>query len=288
MMIYKYYLLGVFCLIIILNCEAQNNESINVMTFNIRIDNPKDGKQNWQYRKNNVLRMINFYDLDIIGMQEVFIQPLNFLKGNLKQYNVIGVGKDDGKEKGSFNPIFYKKDKFEELRSGTFWLSETPNKISKGWDAGLNRIATWAIFKDKASGKEFFFMNTHFDHRGKLARLESARLLKKKAIELGGDLQAILTGDFNLIPESEGIKTLAQENGNHTIVNSSTIAKHRYGPNWTGYGFQNRPFENRKVIDYIFVNKISKVHRYAVLSEKLNDLQLSDHCPVFVQIELTK
>lgn len=277
-----------FCLMLlfVISGMAQKNQSIKAMSFNIRYDNPEDGKQNWHHRKENVVRMINFYDLDIIGMQEVLVSQLNYLKVNLKQYNTVGVGREDGKEKGEFAPIFYREDRFEVLKSGTFWLSETPEKVSKGWDASLERIATWAVFKDKATGKEFIFMNTHFDHIGDIARLESAKLLKQRSIELAGDLPLILSGDFNLVPESEAIKTLIEPDGANTLFNASSVASFTYGPNWTSSGFDNRPFQARKVIDYIFVKGVEKVNRYAVFSEMLNDIFLSDHCPVFAEIKL--
>ena len=266
--------------------SAQKGESINAMSFNIRYDNPKDGKQNWHHRKENVVRMINFYDLDIIGMQEVLVTQLNYLKKHLEQYKTIGVGREDGKDKGEFAPVFFKESRYKEVKSGTFWLSETPQKVSKGWDAALERIATWVVLKDKISGEQLIFMNTHFDHIGKQARVESAKLLKQKAIELAGDLPLILTGDFNLVPESEGIKNLVQSNGDNTLFNTSRIALSTYGPNWTTCGFDNRPFEKRKVIDYIFVKHVKTVKKYAVIAEMLNDIYLSDHCPVFAQIEL--
>lgn len=266
-------------------CRAQEVMLMNVMSFNIRYDNPEDGKQNWHHRKENVVQMINFYDLDVIGMQEVLVGQLNYLKSNLQQYKALGVGRDDGKEKGEFSPIFYRKDRFEALKTGTFWLSETPNKISKGWDADLERIATWAIFRDKATGKEFIFMNTHFDHIGDIARVESAKLLKQKSTELAGNLPLILTGDFNLVPESEGITTLTKPDGENTLFNASVLATFTYGPDWTTCGFDNRPFEERKIIDYIFLKGINQVHRYAVFAEMKEDVFLSDHCPVFAQIE---
>ena len=265
---------------------AQKNEAIDAMSFNIRYDNPEDGKQNWHHRKENVVRMINFYDLDIIGMQEVLVAQLNYLKEHLNQYETVGVGREDGKDKGEFAPIFYRKERFEMLDSGTFWLSETPEKISKGWDAALERIATWAIFKDRNSEKKFMFMNTHFDHMGDIARTESAKLLKQKANDMANGLPLILTGDFNLVPESVAIKTLTKLDGENTLVNTSSVATFTYGPDWTSCGFDNRPFEERKVIDYIFVKKVEKVNKYAVFSEMLNDIFLSDHCPVFAQIEL--
>lgn len=267
------------------SCD-QKRDPINSMSFNIRYDNPKDGIQNWHHRKENIVRMINFYDLDIIGMQEVLVNQLNYLKTQLGQYHTVGIGREDGKEKGEFSPIFFKASRYEEIKSGTFWLSETPEKVSKGWDADLERIATWAVLKDKTTGKELIFMNTHFDHIGKQARIESAKLLKQKAIELAGDLPLILTGDFNLPPESDGIKTIIEPDGDNTLVNSSSIAKYSYGPDWTTCGFDNRPFDNRKVIDYIFVKNVEKVNKYAVFSEMLNDIYLSDHCPIFAQIEL--
>lgn len=265
---------------------AQNSPRFNIMTFNIRYDNPDDGEQNWHKRKENVIRMVNFYDLDIIGMQEVLVSQLNYLKDNLPEFNSVGVGRKDGKEKGEFTPVFYRKNRFRELDHGTFWLSETPDKVSKGWDAALERIATWIKLQDKTTGKEFLFINTHFDHRGKQARVESARLLKTKIAKLANGKQVMLTGDFNLVPESEGIQTLIKPDGENTLVNSSSVAEITYGPNWTSTGFDNRPYDQRRVIDYIFLKDIKTVKRYAVIAEKLNALQLSDHCPVFVQVEL--
>lgn len=283
----KKYLIILIPIMMMTNlAEAQQSKRINAMSFNIRYDNPADGDQNWHKRKENVVRMINFYDLDIIGMQEVLVHQLNYLKDNLKEYQAVGVGREDGKEKGEFSPVLYRKDRFKELKSGTFWLSETPEKVSKGWDAALERIASWVVLKDKNTGKEFIFMNTHFDHRGKKARVESAKLLKAKATELAAGKQLILTGDFNLTPESEGIQTIIKADGKNTLVNSSGVATFAYGPNWTSTGFNDRPFDQRKVIDYVFLKNIKTVNRYAVITEKLNDLQLSDHCPVFVQVEL--
>ncbi|MEM9143104.1 MAG: endonuclease/exonuclease/phosphatase family protein [Bacteroidota bacterium] len=265
---------------------AQDGKTLNVMSFNIRYDNPEDGKQNWHQRKANVVRMINFHDLDIIGMQEVLVNQLDYLKKELPQYATIGVGREDGKEKGEFVPIFYKRKRFTVLKKGTFWLSETPETVSRGWDAALERIVTWAVLRDKDTGKEFVFMNTHFDHRGKQARLESAKLIKHKASELSKGLALIVTGDFNLVPESEAIELLLRPSDGFTLLNTNNLAKHTYGPEWTTSGFDNRPFEDRKTIDYVFVKGVKKVDKYAVFAEKLNALFLSDHCPVFAQLRL--
>ncbi|WP_242157821.1 endonuclease/exonuclease/phosphatase family protein [Aestuariivivens sediminis] len=265
---------------------SQVKQDIKTMSFNIRYDNPKDGNQNWNYRKENIVRMIHFYDLDIIGLQEVLVNQLGYLKTNLKKYNYVGVGREDGKEKGEYAPIFYCKDRFDALQSDTFWLSQTPDKVSKGWDADLERIATWVILKDKITGKTLFVINTHFDHIGKQARIESAKLIKQKSISLAGDMPIILTGDFNLTPESEGIQTLTSPKEKDAFIDSKNAAVFTYGPDWSTCGFDNRPFEERKLIDYIFLRNVNKVKRYAVLAETLNDLFLSDHCPIYAQISL--
>ncbi|MFS4417781.1 endonuclease/exonuclease/phosphatase family protein [Maribacter sp. 2307ULW6-5] len=265
---------------------AQGTIGIKAMSFNVRYDNPDDGKQNWHHRKENIVGMVGFYDPDIIGMQEVLVHQRDYLKTHLKKYGVIGVGREDGKEKGEFSPIFYKKDRFELLMSNTFWLSETPNKVSIGWDAALERIVTWAKFKERATGKVFFFMNTHFDHKGELARLESSKLLKEKSMALASALPLVITGDFNLVPTSKGIQLLTAPNGENTVVNSKDVAALTYGPDWTSCGFDHRPYKDRETIDYVFVRGVKAVKKHAVLAETLEDIFLSDHCPVLVEIEL--
>lgn len=281
----KIFLLIVFLTVASL-AFAQNGSRINTMSFNIRYDQPKDAEQNWHNRKENVIRMLNFYDLDIIGMQEVLVSQLNYMKEHLPEYGVVGVGRNDGKEKGEFSPVFYRKDRFKMVKTETFWLSDTPDKVSKGWDASLPRIATWTILQDKNTGKEVLFINTHFDHRGVQARIESAKLLKSKILLLAEERPVILTGDFNSVPDSEAIKHLTDPNDINSLSDSKKEAKLQYGPNWTSGGFDTKPFAERNVIDYIFVKGISTVHRYAVFTEKLNEICLSDHSPVFAQVEL--
>lgn len=262
----------------------QAQEFVNAMSFNIRYDNPEDGTQNWHLRKANVVRMLHFYDLDIIGMQEVLHAQLTYLEQELPDYEYVGIGREDGKTTGEYAPIFYRKSRFELMKSGTFWLSETPDSVSKGWDADLERIATWAILKDRETEQEILAINTHFDHKGDLARVESAKLLKRKITDLGANLPVILTGDFNLTPEAAGIQTIIKLDGAHTLKDAKLLAEVTYGPDWTTCGFDNRPFEVRKTIDYIFVKGISRVSRFAVFAEMLDNLYLSDHCPVFAQL----
>ena len=153
--------------------------------------------------------MIAYYAPDVVGMQEVVKNQLDDLKNRLPQYTALGVGRADGKEAGEYCSLFYKTDRFELIKNGNFGLSETPDTIGvKGWDAACERIVTWAILKDKTSGKKLAAFNTHFDHVGKVARRESAKLLLAKMHELAEGLPVILTGDFNGTVDSEPILSL--------------------------------------------------------------------------------
>ena len=186
---------------------TQTDEPVNVMTFNVRYDNPDDSLNNWKYRKDRVANAIRFYDADIVGTQEVLHNQMEDLRQRLPGYESIGVGREDGKEAGEYSALWYRADRFTAKESGWFWLSETPEVAgSKGWDGACERIATWAKLQDKLTGKELFVMNTHLDHVGVAARREGVKLVLDKIQELGGDLPVILTGDFNAEPESDVIK----------------------------------------------------------------------------------
>ncbi len=264
--------------------SAQNKITLNAMTFNIRYDNADDLQNNWQYRKDFASQMIRFYDVDIMGTQEVLKNQLDDLLQRLPDYKSLGVGREDGKEKGEYSAIFYKAKKYEVEKNGQFWLSQQPEEAgSKGWDAACERIVTWGIFKEKKTGLRFVFFNTHFDHVGVLARKESALLLKKRIIEIAGTLPVILTGDLNVPPLSEAVQTLLADG---LLEDSRKIAKVVYGPSWSFHGFGRTPLSERKLIDYIFVTKGIKVSRNASVSESLDATFLSDHNPVFAEIEL--
>ena len=256
------------------------------MTFNIRYDNPSDGVNNWQYRKDNVLKMIRFNEVDILGMQEVLVNQLKDITGQLKEYNSFGVGREDGKEKGEYSPILYRKNKFVLVKSGYFWLSQTPDKPSKGWDAACERIATWVLLKEKNTGKKVFIMNTHFDHIGEVARRESVNLIKVKSVQLSEGLPQIFMGDLNSDPESSVLNSLLTAEKSIAFLDSKKIASVVYGPNWTFHDFGKIPFKDRPLIDYILVNKEVSVQKYGVLAENLNETFLSDHAPVFIKISL--
>jgi endonuclease/exonuclease/phosphatase family metal-dependent hydrolase len=189
-------------------------QSVKVMTYNIRLDTPVDSVNQWPKRTEKVYELIRKYDPDILGVQEAIHHQLMDLVKNLPQYDYVGVGRDDGKTKGEYSAILYKKDKFSVQKQGTFWLSETPNVPgSKSWDAAITRVASWATLKDKKTNTVFLSMNTHFDHIGHEARRQSASLLKSKANELGKDLPLILTGDFNCTRSDAPYATIMNPEG---------------------------------------------------------------------------
>lgn len=279
-----FYFLAV--ILLLTSCNSKPVD-LNVMSFNIRYDNPDDSLNNWQYRKDVAAKTIKNQNADIVGTQEVLVNQLNDLKSRLPEYNAIGVGREDGIEKGEYSAILYKKDRFKEIKSGYFWLSETPEVAgSKGWDGACERIATWAILEDISSKKQLFFINTHLDHVGKIARQEGVTLLLSRANALANGLPIIMTGDFNATSESDVIKHVTDVNSPEHLIHSKDIAVEKSGTDWTFHGFGRVPMERREFIDYVFVSKGIKVAKHSVLPEKLDDIFISDHSVVVAQIEI--
>lgn len=265
--------------------QAAAPQPVNVMSFNIRYDNPEDSLDNWKYRKDRAANAIRFYDVDILGTQEVLHNQLVDLQQRLPEYDVIGVGREDGKEKGEYSALWYKKDRFTLLDSGYFWLSETPEVPgSKGWDGACERIASWAKLKDKTSGKEYFALNTHLDHVGVVARREGVTLILDKVNELSNGLPVIVTGDFNSEPESDVIKHVTDATNPEHLTDSRSVSPLVYGPAWSFHDFGKIPYARRPLIDYVFVRNGLEVLRYGVLAETENEAFLSDHAPVLVSL----
>lgn len=258
-----------------------NDEKMNVMSYNIRYDNLGDKDNQWKFRRDFAADLVKFHEADVFGAQEVLNNQLNDLLDRLPEYAYVGVGREDGKTKGEYAPIFYRKDRFSVEKSGNFWLAEDINAVGKkGWDAACERVATWAILKDKNTGKKFFFLNTHLDHMGKVARHEGASLVLEQAKKLSENLPIIVTGDFNAVPSDEPIQVLTNPSDPRHLTHSRTIAGFTYGPKWTFHDFGKIPYDKREWIDYIFVKGNIKVLRHGVLTETLNNLFPSDHCPV--------
>ncbi|MEL4309040.1 endonuclease/exonuclease/phosphatase family protein [Joostella sp. CR20] len=257
--------------------------SVKVMTTNIRYASPNDGINIWDNRKDWLCEHINFEEVDVLGGQEVIYTQLQDMIKRLPSYNYVGIGRNGGTE-GEFCPIFFKKDKYDLLASDTFWLSETPSvENSKGWDAALPRIVTWVKLKEKESGKEFFFFNTHFDHKGAQARLNSAQLLIEKTKAIAGANPFFVTGDFNFPPSVEAYKILSEENKiNFILKDTYKDANKLYGPNYTFNGFNLEPDENRERIDYIFYQGDITIQKHHIIDGQRGAKFISDHFPIIV------
>jgi len=258
-------------------------QTLNVMTFNIRYNNPSDGEYAWPNRKENVASVVRFHKADIIGMQEALRGQIDDLQQLLPEYRWIGVGRDDGENAGEFSPIFYRQDRLRVLDNGTFWLSETPEIIgSKSWDAAITRIANWAVMEDLQSGQQILMLNTHFDHRGEQARTNSATLIARYVQSLSDGRPAVITGDFNVPPTALAYATMTEDYAD-SYLKSLTVP---HGPEGTFGGFVVGEDGNNRRIDYVFISEEIEVLRYAALSDQWNGFYPSDHLPVMVELQL--
>jgi len=260
------------------------SQDLKVMTYNIRLSLESDKENSWDNRKQDALALMNYYHPDYFGVQEAVPQQMTDIKTGLKDYDYVGVGRDDGKNQGEYSAIFYDKNKLEVLKSGTFWLSETPEKPSKGWDAAYNRVCTYALFKLKKSGKMFYAFNVHFDHVGNIARVNSSKLILEKIKELNTEnLPLTLTGDFNLTDETEPIKIISKSLDNAYYHSK----KPHYGPKGTFTAFDVNTIPKER-IDYIFVKGFETETIRTINDRRENLLYPSDHFPILAKIEFKK
>ena len=258
---------------------------IKAMSFNIRYDNPRDGINTWNNRKELATETIISEKVDIVGMQEVLLSQQKYLEEKLTAYSNYSVGRDDGKTRGEMGSIFYLTDRFDVIKKNTFWLSETPDSIgSKGWNAVLPRIVSWVKFLDKENNQEFYFFNTHFSHVGEEARTNSAKLLVKKVAEISEGLPVIISGDFNCQEDAEAYQTIVKESGKTTLYNSHYLSEtDHYGGLNTINSFGRSKRE--AVIDYLFCNSGFKVKTHGVLPIIKDSIFISDHFPVAASLE---
>lgn len=261
-------------------CTTGFSQQFIVGTYNLRFDAAGDVGNLWKDRHPHLVQLIKFHGFDIFGTQEGFKHQLEDVKAKLPGFEYIGVGREDGKEGGEFSAIFYNTQKFELLKYDNFWLAEDTEKPNRGWDAGLVRVCTWGLFKDVRTGFQFFLFNAHFDHVGVEARKESAKLIIRKAHELGSDTPMIITGDFNVDQNSEGYHTL---NNSGTVKDAYELSPLKYAPNGTFNGFDiNRASDSR--IDHIFLSKPFHVVRYGILTDNYQGKLPSDHYPVMAEV----
>ena len=255
-------------------------QTLSFLSYNIRYDNPADGPDAWANRREFLAGQLRFHKPDVFGVQEGLKHQLDYLLEQLPGYRYVGVGRDDGMEAGEYSALFYRTDRFRALEAGTFWLSERPDTVSKGWDAALPRICTWALLEDTVSGRRIRVFNSHFDHIGKEARRLSAGLILAKMTELNpaGD-PVVLMGDFNSAPDTKPIAEF-REFLHDTQAHSQEPP---FGPSGTFNGFRfQEPVTHR--IDYIFVSPALRVLQYAVLSDCRDGHYPSDHLPVLARL----
>jgi endonuclease/exonuclease/phosphatase family metal-dependent hydrolase len=260
-----------------------DGQELKVATFNLRYANKTDSGNLWVDRAPLVAALIEFHDFDIFGTQEALKNQLDDITAALPAYAVYGLGRDDGKEKGEFSAIFYKKNRFTVLKKGDFWLSETPEKPSLGWDATCcNRICSWLYLQDKKSNKKFYFFNAHFDHQGVKARQESSKLVLKKIAAIAGSQPVIFTGDLNGNQESDWYLALSNSD---ILKDTYKQVKKPYdiNPSFNGFGTL---LTRSGIIDHIFVSKHFVTKKWGILSDNFHGKYPSDHFPVEAVVEL--
>lgn len=257
-------------------------QTLNVASWNIRTLNSEDSVQGniWSHRAPIIAQVVRFHDFDLWGAQEVLETQLQTLLSDLPEYSYIGVGRDDGKEKGEFAPIFYKKERFSLLQSGHFWLSQIDTKPNLGWDADCIRICTWGQFRDSQTGNTFWMFNLHLDHKGNIAKKKGAELTLQKIKSICGKAPVILTGDFNSSQESEAYGLI---NGSQLLRSAYDIAEVKFVLDGTFNRFDvNNHTKDR--VDHIFASPHFAALRYGVLTDSYWDggkrRTPSDHYPV--------
>jgi endonuclease/exonuclease/phosphatase family metal-dependent hydrolase len=258
------------------------SQNLKLMSYNIRLDVASDGLNAWPVRKDFFASQIQFYEPDIMGVQEAMPNQVLDLEQMLPHYNQVGIGRE-GVGKGESSNIFYKKEKLKVITTNTFWLSETPDAISKGWDAACHRVCTIALFQDISSKRKFWIFNTHLDHIGEQARANGIKLILSKIEQYNTDqYPVVFMGDFNLEPNDKSIVALKMQ-----MNDASEISLQKpFGPNGTFNNFEfDKPVSKR--IDYIFISKEAKleIKKYAVLSDSKDLRYPSDHFPVYVEIK---
>lgn len=263
------YFLTILCVVFGFITSAQ----LKVMTYNIRNSKASDGVNKWDLRKDSLFSLIAQANPDILGTQEVLRDQLRDFQKQFKSYTHVGVGRNNGKRKGEHSTIFFKPDKFEQITQGNFWLSEFPNQAgTKSWDAAITRICTWVKLKDKSTNKVLFVFNTHLDHKGELARQNSALLIRDIIDSLTNNEPVLLIGDFNCKPYS---KTYINVVDSNFLIDSYESNE----PNYSACGFE---IANKicSRIDYIFHSPHLQKQDYMLYTNHNGKYYPSDHLPI--------
>ena len=260
--------------------QAKKNEAeeLKVMSYNIRMGIAKDGTNSWEFRCPATIAMLKDQQPDIFGVQEAFEFQIKFIEEYCRNYRSVGVGRDDGKKKGEYMSIFWNKKRIKLIKWGTFWLSETPDEPSRGWDAYCRRTATWALMKDKKTGRKFYYVNTHLDHKGKEAQKNGLKLIVDRIESINPQgYPMVLTGDFNIKPDNAALTDLDARMQSARKVAPVTDSHNTFN------GWSVKPTDS--VIDYIYISGFSACPEYQTVTKKYADKQfVSDHYPIFARL----
>ncbi len=249
-----------------------------IISYNIRLGVADDGSNSWENRREATIRMLEREKPTVFGIQEGYLFQVNYIEKHLPQYGRVGVGRDDGREKGEMMAVFYLKDRYELLEHGDFWLSETPDRVSRGWDGACNRTMTWVHLREKASGKEFYYFNTHLDHKGEAARREGVKLVVAKIVEIAGKrASVVLGGDLNSTIEDPIFDPLKKFMSPAREKAPVTDRKGTYN------GWGQAP--NSMIIDHLFVRNL-KCLSYRTLDGDYGVPYISDHYPIEIVVRL--
>lgn len=259
-----------------------------VMSWNIRLDLASDGDNAWPHRRAALTALVAYYAPDIVGMQEVLLHQRQAIEADLPDYAFVGAGRDDGRDAGEASSVGFRRDRLALIASGTFWLSPTPDRPGKGWDAAYPRVASWARLEDRRTKRRLLAVNTHFDHVGDVARLESARQIRRWiAGQRRRGETVILTGDFNSPTTAPAYEAIV-EAGPGALVDTLTISRTpHFGPSGTFTAFRIEQVEPSP-IDHIFVSEGVTVLRHATLTQQTGGKLPSDHYPVLADICIGK
>lgn len=247
---------------------------MKVMSFNVLCHG--SGENTWKTRKPLVVDIIKKYLPDTFGLQESHNNWMRYLIKSLPEYDYVGVGRDNGRKLGEFSPVFYLKDKYEVVETGNFWLSETPNKPSFGWDAACRRICSYAVLKEKATGKTFAHYNTHLDHKGEKAQINGALMIADRADTFKG-MPTVVTGDFNVHPDSKPYASIVSAG----FTDARDIAQEKNDVetfHWFG--------GSKQMIDFVFVKNVKSVKSLYTITDTYDGKYPSDHYPVLAEVEL--
>jgi endonuclease/exonuclease/phosphatase family metal-dependent hydrolase len=258
------------------------------MTLNVRFDNPQDSLNAWPKRESFVIDYILDSKPDLLGLQEVLLHQYASLDSALSDYVSIGVGRNDGARSGEMNPVFFRKDRFDLVRSKTFWLSSSPDLPgSIGWGASLPRIVSWMELVDKKNHEHLYFFNTHFAHDSDSARIMSSNVLLNSVDSIANGFPFVITGDFNMPPSSKGYSILTGPNESVPLIEDSFAVSEKKptGPQDTFNGFSDSIKSGR--IDYIFIRSGLKVLEHSTEVKKVRGVYISDHWPVQATVSVT-